>query len=299
MAEESKQAKFLEDLNSLKEYAKVNAGFITQDDIKEYFSDIQLDEKQLSMINGFLRAGGIKIRGYNGSNAYTAWEEKKALEDEKNSEDTEPEEPKTDDETMDMYLDELAKMPEITDEECGYILMEIEEGKDDTAVGRLTEACLPKVLDFVQPFVGQGVASSDMVQEADIVLFDYIQGKEWLKNPEWLDKIRRGSKEDLQAVLHAMMEEVRKKTQDRMREMLTEQNQENDISRQIVYQVKRVSEAAKKFREENGRKATPNELAQAMHVAPEVVTQAVEFAGSKIPDIENKATMRPHKIGPV
>lgn len=298
MADESQQAKFLEDLNNLKEYAKVNLGFITEDDIKEYFSDIELNEEQLSMINGFLRAGGIKIRGYNGSNAYTAWEEKKALEDEKNSEDTEPEEPKTDDENMDLYLEELAKMPEVSDEDCGYILMEIEEGKDDTAVARLTEACLPKVLDFVQPFVGQGVPAGDMVQEANLVLFNYIQNKEWLKNPEWRDKIRRGSKEDLQAVLHGMMDEARKQVQDQMRVLLTEQNQQKDVSKQVVYQVKRVSEAAKKFREENGRKATPLELAQAMHVAPEVITQAIEFAGSKIPDIEMKATMRPHKIGP-
>ena len=73
MAEESRQAKFLEDLNNLKEYAKVNGGFITEEDIKEYFQDIRLDEEQLTMVNGFLRAGGIKIRGYNGSNAYTAW----------------------------------------------------------------------------------------------------------------------------------------------------------------------------------------------------------------------------------
>ncbi len=297
MAEESRQAKFLEDLNNLKEYAKVNGGFITEEDIKEYFQDIRLDEEQLTMVNGFLRAGGIKIRGYNGSNAYTAWEEKKALEDEKNSSDIQ--EPKTDDENMDLYLDELAKMPEVSDEDCGYMLMEIEEGKDDTAVSRLTEACLPKILDFVQPFVGHGIDSGDLVQEANLILFNYISQEEWLKNPEWRDKIRRGSKEDLQAVLHGMLDEVRARVQDQMRVLLTSQNEESDVSRQVVYQVNRVNEAARKFREENGRKATPDELAKAMHVAPEVITQAIEFSGSSIPDIEMKATMHPHKIGPL
>jgi DNA-directed RNA polymerase sigma subunit (sigma70/sigma32) len=299
MADESRQAKFLEDLNNLKEYAKVNGGFITEEDIQEYFQDIRLDTEQLSMVNGFLRAGGIKIRGYNGSNAYTAWEEKKALEDEKNASAADVQEPETDDENMDLYLEELAKMPEVSDEECGYLLMEIEEGKDDEAVGRLTEGCLPKILDFVQPFVGQGVASGDLVQEANLILFDYISEKQWLQNTEWLGKIRRGSKEDLQAVFHGMMDEVRKKIQDQMRVLLTSQNRESDVSRQVVYQVNRVSEAARRFREENGRKATPDELAKAMHVAPEVITQAIEFSGSKIPDLEMKQAMRPHKIGPL
>ncbi len=299
MADESRQAKFLEDLNNLKEYAKVNGGFITEEDIQEYFQDIRLDTEQLSMVNGFLRAGGIKIRGYNGSNAYTAWEEKKALEDEKNASAADVQEPETDDENMDLYLEELAKMPEVSDEECGYLLMEIEEGKDDEAVGRLTEGCLPKILDFVQPFVGQGIASGDLVQEANLILFDYISEKQWLQNTEWLGKIRRGSKEDLQAVFHGMMDEVRKKIQDQMRVLLTSQNRESDVSRQIVYQVNRVSEAARRFREENGRKATPDELAKAMHVAPEVITQAIEFSGSKIPDLEMKQAMRPHKIGPL
>lgn len=299
MADESRQAKFLEDLNNLKEYAKVNGGFITEEDIQEYFQDIRLDTEQLSMVNGFLRAGGIKIRGYNGSNAYTAWEEKKALEDEKNASAADVQEPETDDENMDLYLEELAKMPEVSDEECGYLLMEIEEGKDDEAVGRLTEGCLPKILDFIQPFAGQGVASGDLVQEANLILFDYISEKQWLQNTEWLGKIRRGSKEDLQAVFHGMMDEVRKKIQDQMRVLLTSQNRESDVSRQIVYQVNRVSEAARRFREENGRKATPDELAKAMHVAPEVITQAIEFSGSKIPDLEMKQAMRPHKIGPL
>ncbi len=298
MADESRQAKFLEDLNNLKEYAKVNGGFITEEDIQEYFKDIRLDEQQLSMVNGFLRAGGIRIRGYNGSNAYTAWEEKKALEDEKNASDTDVQVPETDEKNMDLYLEELARMPEVSDEDCGYLLMEIEEGKDDDAVGRLTEGCLPKILDFVQPFIGQGVASGDLVQEANLILFDYIQGRQWLKNTEWRDKIRRGSKEDLQSVLHGMMDEVRKKIQNQMRVVLTDQNQENDVSRQIVYQVNRVSEAAKRFREEHGRKVTPDELAKAMHVNPEVITQAIEFSGSTIPDIEMKATMRPRRIGP-
>ena len=176
--------------------------------------------------------------------------------------------------------------------------LQIEEGKDDDAVGRLTEGCLPKILDFVQPFIGQGVASGDLVQEANLILFDYIQGRQWLKNTEWRDKIRRGSKEDLQSVLHGMMDEVRKKIQNQMRVVLTDQNQENDVSRQIVYQVNRVSEAAKRFREEHGRKVTPDELAKAMHVNPEVITQAIEFSGSTIPDIEMKATMRPRRIGP-
>lgn len=298
MAQDSQQARFLEDLNNLKDFAKVNLGKVSESDIREYFQDVTLTKEQLTMVIGFLRAGGIQVEGHTGSNAYTAWEERQELEQEKKNE-AQDGSPKNDADNLDIYLEELAKAPAVPEEECGYLLMEAEENKTSDGTNRLAEALLPKVLDLVQPFVGKGVAADDLVQEGNLILFSYIQGREWLQDPEWADLIRKGSKEDLIRVLHGMLDVVRKKIEAQSRQLLTEQNVENDVSKEAVQLVRRVSETAKALREKMGRKVTPAEVADALGTAPETVTQAIEFAGSKIPDIENKATMRPKKIGPV
>lgn len=52
-----------EAMNGLKEYAKVNGGFITKDDVLSYFKDLDLDDGKLQMVYGYLMANNIKIKG--------------------------------------------------------------------------------------------------------------------------------------------------------------------------------------------------------------------------------------------
>lgn len=56
------QAAFMEALNSLKEYAKVNGNIITKEDVKSYFKDMSLDDNRYSMIMGYLMANNITIQ---------------------------------------------------------------------------------------------------------------------------------------------------------------------------------------------------------------------------------------------
>jgi RNA polymerase primary sigma factor len=57
------QAAFMENMNALKEYAKVNGGIITKEDVINYFKDIELDDQKLQMIYGYLMANNIKVQG--------------------------------------------------------------------------------------------------------------------------------------------------------------------------------------------------------------------------------------------
>ena len=43
-----KQALFMEALNELKEYAKVNGNIVSKDDVAGYFKGIELDESSLN-----------------------------------------------------------------------------------------------------------------------------------------------------------------------------------------------------------------------------------------------------------
>ena len=61
------QAAFMEALNGLKEYAKVNGNIVTKEDVNSYFKDMHLDDNKYSMITGYLMANGITITGEDGT----------------------------------------------------------------------------------------------------------------------------------------------------------------------------------------------------------------------------------------
>lgn len=61
------QAAFIEALNGLKEYAKVNGNIVTKEDVNSYFKDMHLDDDKYSMITGYLMANGIIIKGEDGT----------------------------------------------------------------------------------------------------------------------------------------------------------------------------------------------------------------------------------------
>ena len=61
------QAAFMEALNGLKEYAKVNGNIVTKEDVNSYFKDMHVDDNKYSMITGYLMANGITIKGEDGT----------------------------------------------------------------------------------------------------------------------------------------------------------------------------------------------------------------------------------------
>lgn len=57
------QAIFMEAISGLKEYARVNGGEVTKEDVTSYFKGIELDDSKLQMVYGYLMANNIKVRG--------------------------------------------------------------------------------------------------------------------------------------------------------------------------------------------------------------------------------------------
>ena len=62
------QALFMEGLNELKEYAKVNGNIVSRDDVDGYFKGIVLDDAKRNMIYGYLMANNIKVTGEDAFN---------------------------------------------------------------------------------------------------------------------------------------------------------------------------------------------------------------------------------------
>ncbi len=78
------QAIFMEAISGLKEYARVNGGEVTKEDVTSYFKGIELDDSKLQMVYGYLMANNIKVRGEaQEDNSFLAMLESAAANDNK------------------------------------------------------------------------------------------------------------------------------------------------------------------------------------------------------------------------
>jgi len=78
------QAIFMEAISGLKEYARVNGGEVTKEDVTSYFKGIELDDSKLQMVYGYLMANNIKVVGEaQEDNSFLAMLESAAANDNK------------------------------------------------------------------------------------------------------------------------------------------------------------------------------------------------------------------------
>ena len=205
-----KQALFMEALNELKEYAKVNGNIVTRDDVTGYFKGIDLDESSLNMVYGYLLANNIKVSGEDlGDNPFLAMmEEDKSDKDSDENESftmLSEEDYKRDEEYIAMYLDELSKIEQLSDTGRAFLLMNIVEDKDKESLKILSSSFLSKIVEWIEPFRRKGVLSGDLIQEGNLAMMAYISEERFLNNYEWKDKIKEGSIEDN---LHRIIQKV-------------------------------------------------------------------------------------------
>ena len=217
------QAAFMEALNGLKEYAVVNGKVITNEDIKEFFKDIDIDENKSGMITGYLMANGIKVDGnINNDNEFM-----KMLEDAETNvsseaeEDIENEDDKAartiednldyseDEKYLSLYIEDLQRVEKLSDTTRAYLLMNIAEDNDKESLRLLSESFLEKIVDWIEPFKKKGVLAGDLVQEANLAMMAYVSEKRFLNNYEWKDKIKEGTTDDLIYVLNEIEKDIK------------------------------------------------------------------------------------------
>ena len=302
------QAAFMEAIAGLKEYAKVNGGFVTKEDVTSYFKGIELDESKFQLVYGYLMANNIKIKGEtNVDNTFLAMMEEAVANDAKeeagaleNSEDTESADEQTDvsmyaiDDTIDyeadekylsIYMDDLGKMESLSDTTRAYLLMNIVEDNDKESLRLLSESFLEKIVAWIEPFRRRGVLSIDLVQEGNLAMMVYISEKRFLNNYEWKDKIKEGGTEDLIYVLNGIEAEVKTEVEGSIRMLLDEQNASNQTSNKVLNKVNLVNDWAKRLREELERKPTVSEVAERMGVSESNVLEAIKLSAENIEDI--------------
>ena len=286
-----KQALFMEALNELKEYAKVNGNIVTRDDVTGYFKGIDLDESSLNMVYGYLLANNIKVSGEDlGDNPFLAMMEEE--KDEKDSDENESftmlseEDYKKDEEYIAMYLDELSKIEQLSDTGRAFLLMNIVEDKDKESLKILSSSFLSKIVEWIEPFRRKGVLSGDLIQEGNLAMMAYISEERFLNNYEWKDKIKEGSTEDLLYVLNEIEKEVKGEVEGALSMLLDEQSESDRTTGKVLSKVNLVNDWAARLKIEMGRKPTVQEVADKMGVSKQIVLDAIQLSANNIEDID-------------
>ncbi len=296
------QAAFMEALNGLKEYAVVNGKVITNEDIKEFFKDIDIDENKSGMITGYLMANGIKVDGnINNDNEFM-----KMLEDAENNvsseaeEDVENEDDKAartiednldyseDEKYLSLYIEDLQRVEKLSDTTRAYLLMNIAEDNDKESLRLLSESFLEKIVEWIEPFKKKGVLAGDLVQEANLAMMAYVSEKRFLNNYEWKDKIKEGTTDDLIYVLNEIEKDIKSEVEGSLNMLIDEQHSSNNITGKVLNKVNLVNDWAKRVREEIGHKPTVDELAEKMGISKENIMEAINLSADNIEDIDNK-----------
>lgn len=305
MAEQNnKQAAFVEALNSLKEFAKVNGGRVTKEDVVSYFKNLDdkagLDESKLQLVYGYLMANNIQISGEDEMNneflhMMESAELKQAQEQEQEVIKAEEEKGirqmedsldyEEDEKSLKLYLKELQTIEKLSDTTRAYLLVNIAEDNDQESLRLLTESFLENVVEWITPYKKQGVLSSDLVQEANLAMTAYMNEKRYMNNFLWREKIKEGTTEDLLMVLQEINQELHEEINGCLQMMIDEQKESNKVSGKVLGKVNLINDWATRLTEEFGRKPTVDEVAEKMGISANNVIEAIRLSAETIEKI--------------
>lgn len=245
----NKEVLFAQTLEKVKNIAKNQGNCISEEQVKEEFAALELNNEQLQMVFDYLVKSKIGINEPVNVDDYLTDEERNYLQD---------------------YLDEIAQLPSYTTGEKEAITLSAMAGDTD-AQGRLTEMYLPDVVEIAKLYTGQGVLLEDLIGEGNVALAIGTTMLGCLEKPA-----------EAQGMLGKMI-------MDAMEEYIEENASNEKADLKVVNKVNKVMEAAKELAEEMRRKVTVEELAQETKLSEQAIREAIKFSGNNIEYIEEEA----------
>lgn len=245
----NKELIFAQTLEKVKSIAKEQGNCISEEQVKEEFATLELNNEQLQMVFDYLVKHKIGINEPVNVDDYLSEEERNYLQD---------------------YLDELAGLPTYTEGEKEAITLSAMAGDAD-AQGRLTEIYLQDVVEIAKLYTGQGVLLEDLIGEGNVAVAIGTTMLGCLEKPA-----------EAQGMLGKMI-------MDAMEEYISENADSEKADQRIVDKVNKVMEAAKELAEEMRRKVTVEELAQETKLSENAIREAMKFSGNNIEYIEEEA----------
>ena len=217
----NKELLFAQTLEKVKNIAKEQGNCISEQQVKQEFEALELNNEQLQLVFDYLVKHKVGINEPVNVDDYLTEEERNYLQD---------------------YLDELAQLPVVSEGEKEAITLSAMAG-DVTAQGKLTEIYLPDVVEIAKIYTGQGVLLEDLIGEGNVAVAIGVTMLGCLENAA-----------EAQGMLGKMI-------MDAMESYIAENASNEKVDQRVVDKVNKVMEAAKELAEEFRRKVTVAELA--------------------------------------
>lgn len=245
----NKELLFAQTLEKVKAIAKEQGNCISEEQVRDEFAALEMNNEQLQMVFDYLVKHKVGINEPVNVDDYLTDEERNYLQD---------------------YLDEIAQLPTYTEGEKEAITLSAMAGDMD-AQGRLTEIYLPDVIEIAKLYAGQGVLLEDLIGEGNVALAVGVTMLGCLEKPA-----------EAQGMLGKMI-------MDAMEEYIAENGENEKADRKVADKVNKVMEAAKELAETLRRKVTVEELAEESKISEKSIREAIRFSGNAIEYIEDEA----------
>ena len=244
---------------------------VTQAEIDETFSKMDIGEKQMENIYQELAANKIEIL------TELEPDEKDLMELEEEGEDTDPDVAAAEaagakeidlestlsksisvEDPVRMYLKEIGKVPLLTAEEEVELAKRMEAG-DEYAKQKLCEANLRLVVSIAKKYMGRGMLFLDLIQEGNLGLikavdkFDYRKGYKFSTYATWWIR---------QAITRSIADQARTIR----------------IPVHMVETINKLIRVSRQMLQEKGREPSPDEIAEEMGISAEKVREILKIA---------------------
>jgi RNA polymerase primary sigma factor len=244
---DNKEKEFAEILKFVTRTARENNNLISQDQVKEAFAELSLDQIQLDMVYNYLGKRGIGVDEPIEVDENLTEEEKNYLND---------------------YIESLGDLNKLSDGELEAVQMAAIDG-DKIAQGRLIENYLPLVVDVARMYSEQGVYIEDLVGEGNLAL---------TRGVTMLDAV--GEPKEVEGFLYGLL-------LDAMEKIIEDNLTEGAGMQKVLELVQEVADKAKELSEDLRRKVTVEELAEETGWDQEKIRSAIKFSGDNIEDLDS------------
>lgn len=233
---------FAQRLEQLTQTAKEQGNCISEEQLREAFAGLSLNDEQFGMVKSYLKQRSIGIG------------EPAALEDYLSEDEID---------YLDDYLEQLKALPDVSEGEKEAITLSAMAGDAD-AQNRLIQIFLPQVVEISKLYAGQGVFLEDLIGEGNVAVTMGVT---------MLGALEHAA--EAQGMLGKMI-------MDAMEDYIAENAEEAKKSRKMAERINKVADKANELAEELHRKITIEELMNETGMSRKSIEDAVRMSGNKI-----------------
>ena len=238
------KTEFLKKLNDLVTVVREKGNQITVDEVKTYYSGMDLNEEQIELVFDYLLAQKIVVKGYIKMDMPVSEETQLLLTADEEA-------------YLKEYQEDLKAFKAVTEKEREELFKKMING-DSYAKNRVVEMYLQDVIEIAKEMYHPEIFLGDLIQEGNVGL---ILGAELVT--------------DIETAHQTVTEQIRQSIQ-----MLIEEHTElSSRDKKMVEKVAMLDESIKTLTEELGRKVTIDELAVYLGMSEDEIDDILKLTG--------------------